>query len=383
MNNKNKCVKCASENDNGMKGCKRCGYNRDTQNLECYECFSAYAKVINVINNTLECFDNSYNSKLEFYGCEKAYKKGGKYECFECKYTKNNLFVMDIKGKRCLNSVIHSLGKCREVENIGTEKRPLYSCTKCSYDYALVSSNNKKFCHERSGYLSFCLEGQKDKYYNYKCTKCVSNAKFNSRMICECDSYSFSETKGICYRCDDRRYGGSGCLAEKGCKYNNSTQRLNCKECKDGYYKYLNECLSCFFEINFCAKCHYYFIYKTVICDECFEGYIYNSEKKECELINCELYPEISEGCLICEGKREEYLLNKKCHFCKEGYFKTKDGLCIYCRRYGGPDCNSCIYDFDENEKETNNIKCKDCNQVDYLLSSDGKCFNYKNRFPN
>ena len=39
---------------------------------------------------------------------------------------------------------------------------------------------------------------------------------------------------------------------------------------------------------------------------------------------------------------RDEFISNKKCHICEKGYFKTKEGKCVYCKseKYGGPACN-------------------------------------------
>ena len=77
----------------------------------------------------------------------------------------------------------------------------------------------------------------------------------------------------------------------------------------------------------------------------------------------CEEYPEISPGCVICKDKLDEYKEKNKCQKCKYGYFKTKDEKCVYCRseQYGGPGCDECGYQLDENGIETDNIICKGC----------------------
>ena len=79
-----------------------------------------------------------------------------------------------------------------------------------------------------------------------------------------------------------------------------------------------------------------------MICDSCINSvYALNPQKNECLLNECEEYPEISPGCIICKDKLNEYKENKKCQRCKYGYFKTKDEKCVYCRseQYGGPGC--------------------------------------------
>ena len=129
--------------------------------------------------------------------------------------------------------------------------------------------------------------------------------------------------------------------------------------------------------------------------------YTFYNEKDKCELNECQEYPEISPGCIICNDKLNEYKSNKKCQSCKYGYFMTKEETCVYCRseNYGGPACYECGYEVDKNGNEKDNIICKDCylyekyrylyegyyyDRYDYsyifnsILSSDVKCYNYK-----
>ena len=150
------------------------------------------------------------------------------------------------------------------------------------------------------------------------------------------------------------------------------------------------QCYSCSLEIKDCQKCHYDVQDEKLICDECPKNYVYNSKEKKCELKNCEEYPEISEGCMICEKNRDEYITDKKCHKCKVGYFKTKDEKCVYCRdeKYGGPDCLKCRYDYDENSQEKDKIVCDICprennNQIMIIFTSNGKCYNCERKIKN
>ena len=124
--------------------------------------------------------------------------------------------------------------------------------------------------------------------------------------------------------------------------------------------------------------------------------YFLNKTQGTCELNELKEYPEISPGCIISKYNSEEYISNKKCEYCKDGYFLTKEGTCVYCRseKYGGPGCYKCGYEEDKDGKESNNIICKDCysfnnyNRTDYIhsykddlynsaLNSEGKCYNY------
>ena len=91
---------------------------------------------------------------------------------------------------------------------------------------------------------------------------------------------------------------------------------------------------------------------------------------------NCKEYTDISPGCIICDYN-DNYKSEKKCQFCKSGYFKTKEDTCIYCssEKYGGPSCYECEYEKDENGQEKENIICKNCSNPYQALSSNGKCY--------
>ena len=106
------------------------------------------------------------------------------------------------------------------------------------------------------------------------------------------------------------------------------------------------------------------------------DGYFVN-EGKKCELITCDEHPEVMPGCVICSDKLKEFKQAKKCQSCIEGFFKTKDETCFYCRarKNGGPACDICEYVIEEEGKETNDIRCKVCPDGSFL-TSDGKCYN-------
>ena len=142
LDSSGKCIKCSSINKEGMSECLKCGYNKTTNQLDCYECkthnngygqiyYSAY------IINTYQCLNNLDESNLDLYGCMEAYKNGDKYECLKCSnYTdyNNDKFIMPKNSKRCINinDLRSELGPCEEAENIGTENEQVYSCLKCS-----------------------------------------------------------------------------------------------------------------------------------------------------------------------------------------------------------------------------------------------------------
>lgn len=146
-----------------------------------------------------------------------------------------------------------------------------------------------------------------------------------------------------------------------GSGVNNNT----CIKCIDKYLLFDDnntnrKCYYCLYEIKDCEKCHYNLSNSKIICDKCLDGYKYNINENKCESNNCEDYPEISEGCIICDEKCEKYISNKKCHKCKPTYFKTKNEKCINCKsdNYGGSGCLKCKYALDNNNVETNDIIC-------------------------
>ena len=383
INEQKECISCNNVPD---LNCNSCFYNETTKKYGCLQCNSPnYA----FINNTYECLDNSGTENEKLKNCRRAFyeEKTKSYECLECSYN----------TKKFLNEAICKYPSdfglndfCQDIENLGTSQKPLYSCAVCQSESVIVTTNIKdktKDCHYRDGNLSFCVEGKIDENGNNICTKCIEHATLNSSGICKCNSDSFAKN-GKCYKCDDKVEGNIGCIASKGCYFNNSIYNLVCNECKKGYYLQNGKCNSCSNSISNCETCH---LDKNggVRCDTCKGIYTLNTTNNtidECILNECEEYPDIAPGCIICKDKLNEYKKNNKCQACKYGYFKTKSESCIYCRseQYGGPACYECGYEEDQNGSETNNIICKDCNSTSIyiyperynsILSSDGKCY--------
>ena len=226
------------------------------------------------------------------------------------------------------------------------------------------------------------------------CSKCVTNAALGNDNKCSCNSDSFSKNLKVCYKCDDKHEGNPGCDITLGCDYFEANDRLNCKKCKEGYFEYTEgQCFSCADTIPNCNKCHYNTTSEELECDSCLNSiYALNIKENECELNECEEYPNISPGCIICKDKLDEYKQNNKCQRCKYGYFKTNDEKCVYCssEKNGGHACHECEYKKDTNGKETENIVCKGCyptysyfyknsySKSDSFLSNEGKCYNCK-----
>ena len=392
------CEYCPNIDQPGIEGCQKCNYNLDNGRYECDYCKEKYNEGLGLwyygyafVTNTFECFDNEDSNQPAFYHCLESYFNStiNKYECITCNdyYNPNHeYYIKVVNDKICRTLEEMELNRCYEAENIAIEgASPIYSCNKCYENTTKIKSENNKInCYERKNKLAYCLEGEKDSSNNIHCTLCVPNSSKNSSGICECDSDSFGKHDQWCYKCDDNVYGNPGCDTNNGCTYYHDNDELDCTQCKDGYFKYTQgQCFPCSYGIKNCEQCHFD---GRVICDQCLNEYIYNSQENKCEIKNCEDYPEFSEGCLICEGNNfNNYISNKKCQSCKPGYFKTKDGKCVYCRseKYGGPACYKCKYETNEIGEETDNIICDYCPEKDHAISSDGKCFNCAKYFSN
>lgn len=383
LKSEKECVYCKGLKEVGMQGCEKCGYNKKNQQYECYSYnyeIDSYENYMHVIN-TYQRFNNT-NKKSSYYGCLLAYKNNTKYECITCKYydfVENTKISMVEKDKKCIAPNDYNLGwKCLLVENKGSEFNPKYSCIDCNGE-TKVKNGEQTVCMGDTDKLLNCLES-KTSGNDYICTKCYSGSHLNSYNKCVCNNGYFLSSDNLCVKCDII----TGCNPQKGCNYYSSTYKLICNQCKPGYYK--NEDGLCDLcskkEHNYCEKCHYDFSVRQIICDKCLDGYSYDPERNLCELKNCVKHSEISEGCIICDSMRDEFISNKKCHICEKGYFKTKEGKCVYCKseKYGGPACNECGYTFDENYEETNNIVCLDTYTInEYLMSPDGKLFKCSN----
>ena len=200
--------------------------------------------------------------------------------------------------------------------------------------------------------LPYCLEGKLDKNNDYQCTKCVSNATLTKDNTCECDSSFFGYRNSTCLKCSNEMYD-DGCDFSKGCWVNYSYYydyyhydyeyyyRLNCNQCKSGYYLSDGRCYACNNRLDYCQKCNQDANY-TFTCEKCVDNFSYNLKRRKCEL-NCEENLEISPGCMMCDEKHKN---EKKCNLCEPNYFKTKDDQCLFCKseKYGGPACHKCQY---------------------------------------
>ena len=416
-----KCISCQNIDEIGGNGCAYCYYDNISLDNNKYKCTRCSGDNFTFIENQNKCVDNtnSYNEYLN--GCINATynTEKNKYECNQCK-----LFYIYISNeKKCLEQKDTNLGfGCSKAINIGTQENPIYTCINCLVDelVKIKDTQNITYCGFSENLIN-CLEATKDENGKIECTKCNYNLdlyydkKHNQTIcskLCEDDSFFLYSS---CFKCDDILYGNPGCLSESKCSIDAYNNQIDCNECKEGYYESFEGCLHCSMKNLGCKKCNFF------KCDECFDGYTLNSSNL-CELKKCEEYPEISPGCLICKDKLNEYISESKCEACKEGFFKTKEKTCIYCKSntYGGHGCEQCDYFDDkincsycpEGSVLDNNRKCLKCEEElgegcsnckyilnekdkklictkcdkDYYLNSNGHCIypqNYAQYLPN
>ena len=384
LNEENECKECD-------EGCESCGYNKVSGKKECYQCKTEEGEEnkYTFVNNKYECHSNTDSTQEEFYGCliSNYNEHSNQYECIKCK----NYFTLIKDEKICIdnqyNNGIYSLYQCL----VGKKNDDnTYICEECvSESTKIINHENLVICNNRWNTLELCLEGKEEEtdedeniYYNNICTKCDINSTL-IKNICVCNSNSFKYPYEFnkCYRCDDIYYSNPGCNPEEGCTFFNTNGQINCNKCKTGYFEYTKgQCFPCSNEILNCIECHNDDSNNQLICDKCIDGFTYSAADKKCILKDCEDYPEISPGCIICQNNRNEYISNKMCHACKTGYFKTKENKCINCRteEYGGISCYKCGYEKNESGEELNSIKCQKCPKIGHALSPDGKCYNCK-----
>ena len=395
------CVRCQDIQEIGGVGCIKCSFDKyNTQEYQCYRClgdtrYTWERAVDNVKNyafiyNKYQCLLNTNSDPKYLNGClEARYDSiNNKYLCSICKPE----YIPIINDRSCvLPQEANLSSNCKEAKNIGTEQIPIYTCLICKFYrlYYVEVTNHLGImnCENRENELYNCLVATKSEDGKKQCTRCVSDFQFidsstYNQKVCDnqCEPLSFYRFN-CCRKCNDYYYGNPGCVQDKGCEYNSANDELKCNECKEGYFEFTEgQCFSCSLESLPCTKCHFNNVEpKGFECDECIEGYQINNENKKCEIIPCEEHSDIAPGCIICQNKLNEYKAQNKCQACKDGFFKTKEESCVYCkaRQNGGPACEICEYAKDEDGNETNDIRCKYC-PSDSILSSDGKCFNCK-----
>jgi hypothetical protein len=291
----------------------------------------------NSIKDIPMCYNiSSEDLKTKFERCAKViYNPIDKsYQCFQCESGYN----YNSETQKC-EQIEYSVPSTEidtpqitfpcEVENLGTNSTPIYSCIRCYRSYQTLTKfeNGVKRCISIENYYNDCNESIADSSHLqtvYNCTSCKGihylpfYSKYYQRQICQyayedvikkknisfdpyanetsikagsdgvCQSQYFTPDGQNCYKCDNENVGMPGCNGE--CSF--SPKRFNsllCDGgCKEGYIESLpGVCESCEEYNEGCSQCHYdsNYLDNSIIqvkgkffCDACKEGYAVNGE---------------------------------------------------------------------------------------------------------
>ena len=383
-----KCISPYEMNKKCDIGCSDCYYDKFSPDMNKYKCNKCSGNNYVYIDNEYKCYSNTNSSQEYFYHCINAIfnSSTNQYECLKCE--SGYIYILD--EKKCFSREKTDLGYyCEKAKNKGTMDQPVYSCVNCLSDYYVQVSDYSKNTIDCAypinypdNYLENCKTAQKINQYKTTCISCkyglqlyYNETSGEKKCLDSCEKGSFLKYKS-CWKCEDLLIGNPGCLPESGCNYDSYNEQLNCEHCKEGFFLSSEGCSPCSMENKGCKKCSNSSSYDFK-CEECFDGYILNNSNL-CELAQCKEYLEISLGCLICKDKLDEYKQNSKCQTCKEGFFKTKNGTCEFCKlnSNGGTGCEQYEYDSDNNNK----LICAYCPKGS-VLNGDRKCLKCSEEF--
>ena len=388
------CINCEEKFG---EGCSSCSLSKFYLLPYCSGCNSGYT-----LGNDGKCKHCENDANL--VGCNSCKPLGP--DAFYCISCKDDYVLMD--GK-CIEKNDEEFPNCKEVENLGDDNNPVYSCKECKYwSYIFVEKEKgAKECVNPSDSpdLYMCYLGRKESIgeNNYTCIKCNSNyqlaydetKKKETCSTCSEGYYKTGNTENFnCRSCSYDIYNCLKCHQEEGnvlcdeCKQNYILSKNNrCLECPNNCLKcplnensevkceeykiplFLNknsQVDSCLNYIDNCGKCSYS-VDGKIVCDQCLEDYFKNKDGS-CE--HCYINKDVSPSCISCTDDEDLKKL-EPCQKCNgNNYFLTKENTCIYCKSedYGGSACSECGY-IDINGKEKIGcIKCYD------KLTIDGKC---------
>ncbi|EDR26651.1 protein serine/threonine kinase, putative [Entamoeba dispar SAW760] len=282
--------------------------------------------------------------------CDYYLFKEGSVLCQKCKEGSvliNNVCYISQDIPHCTNYVKTTSGiGCRECSYGYYWKQG--TCSKCSESNCIVCKDNDGTCIEcNEGYklmngvcTAVTPESTKCLYFKDHCYKCSNHLSvlFESTNYCatcddECSSCKITTDR--CTICNiDKKYisvSGQCSLDQTADLVSND----NIISCTSNYYLNSRECVACSKKFKDCNTC----TEKT--CTSCSSPNAINKDG------SCEVDP----NCKVYE--------NNQCSVCKDGYFKTSEGICSSC----GTNCIKC----------TDSDFCLECSDS-YYLTTMGKC---------
>ena len=366
----NKCLDCPSY-------CTRCHFD-NSKNFFCDNCAYNY-----VLNTNQLCEPCANNALIGGVGCIHCKYENNRNKCTQCRYDYIFIRTDDVCK---LPSEINLNATCLEAIRLDNGE---YSCVKCrNINYTLIIRfNSTTDCYPAENEIVNCANGNEDEYRNLTCTNCLYKYRFiwsnlYQKNICDdkCASDSFfnydEDIRG-CYKCDDESGGGQfGCDPNYMCSYVAADNHHYCNSCKPRYYLYDYQCLNCSKKDINCLECDYNITENKFKCNKCINNTFFINEEGFCQIITYDEFPEVTVGCILPINNYTKYIDTSKCFDCKNGFFKTREESCIYCkaRKNGGPKCDECQYIKDANGIETNEINCKTCKSGN-MLSPGRRCY--------
>ena len=259
------------------------------------------------------CIEHDFNDEIEYCEeCENGYAvSDDKKSCIEVtkridhciRYSKSGVGVFNCEG--CENNYVlyYNSGnyECVKFDHcLYLDYNDKDHCGKCEEGYAF--SNDRKSCKSFENCHLLDAAGT-------KCSKCFDYYHPNSKGQCEITSCS-NYVNNVCTAC----YGGYY-LNDK-----NECQKITIENCLilDSSKKKCSSCIAgitpdtngnCILSSKLIEGCYFY--ESNGDCRYCISNYKLSSDKKKCEY-DCT------------GGKSFEY-----CGFCKPGYIRDKDGICL------------------------------------------------------
>ena len=344
--------------------CEECeeGYFLTEGNSKCIKTENCYESTFGICN---QCNEGFYLNKKSneckeitdlFYYCKQTLDEKN---CDECNFG----YYMG-QDEQCSLSI--NCGK--------TDKG---KCIECSSGYILTRNNvctQEPNCYNADKDTGLCNSCVTSYYIDLKDRKCKSNRENNELKFCRI--YENNECTG----CEGGYFLDPDlkCASSRNCLESNLGI---CKTCKEGFHLISNDKCS---NIENCK----YAETEKYPCDECVEGYYFNTLKGTCEpdddiFKNCKIATFYSDVCTEC---KDNYYLNKTDLLC---YDNTQDEQFYHCKftDKDGIDCGECYdgYFVNSGDKKCGKVKnckfseneerCLECNEYFCLNIKDGFCY--------
>ena len=249
-----------------------------------------------------QCNDGYYIVRNEWqYTCSNLENCLSPIDNNKCESCVNN-YMLD-NNNDCIQ-LYPIINNCRTYDQTDTTK-----CSECEDGFAL--SSDYKECKEKEN----CRQVDSDN----NCILCAKYYILNADGTCERSLCEKRDNDNLCIKCADGYF-----VSEGECGKNPITNCLNyifedhtCSECF--HFSQLNENKDECHLDKLISGCNFYSPTDDKICLACSPGYQLTSDKKKCQLINCNTIEEM-------------------CYQCQDGYFIADNGRSCQKSDPNGPD---------------------------------------------